>query len=116
MTIVEMKRIVNAYMRVLATLARSPRLLTRHLYLTHPESLLPYNKVTIQQALIKAISLARHRQDKLQMRDLERGLICLQSFVEDEYAARHNRTILSSRFDWDNQQFLDEIEQLPKAG
>lgn len=110
MTTTQMKQIVNRYMRVIRELSHSSRVITNHSLLSHPESLLPYPKHLIQEALVKAIRLARSKQDRLQLHGLEHGLIFLQSFLPDEVAEQQNELLFNNKAYWTETETKNRIE------
>lgn len=107
---IQMKRIINSYMRLMRELNHGGRMLTSHTILAHPLSLLPYQKELIQDALIKAIDNARMKHDRIQLHQLEQGLIFLQSFTEDERAAKHNESVLNNKSYWTDSEMVARIE------
>lgn len=106
----EMRGIINQYMRLMKQLEFGSRLLTNHSLISHPESLLPYPKIHIQEALIKAIQMARRRQDRIQLRGLEHALLFLQSFIPDEKAKSYNEQLLNDTRYWRERDTIERIE------
>jgi hypothetical protein len=110
MTTTQMKQIVNRYMRIVRELSHSSRVITNHSLLSHPESLLPYSKPLIQEALVKAIQLARNKQDRLQLHGLENGLVFLQAFLPDETAEQQNEHLFNNKAYWTEAETKNRIE------
>jgi hypothetical protein len=111
MNTLEMRNTVNQFMRLMKKLEFGSRLLTNHSLISHPESLLPLPKTYIQEALIKAIQMARRRRDRIQLRGLEHALLFLQTFIPDHKATADNERLLSNTRYWKEIETQERIER-----
>ena len=88
----QFENIVHEYGKVQETVSQD--MLTKHPAIVFPESLLPYTKEKIKQALNIAI---QHTDDKKIVENLTSCLVFLENFIDDGEASKKNGKLLENK-------------------